>query len=33
VFRAIVSEQWIDFGGSYGSSAVTQFRIDFGTKF
>jgi len=28
-----VSEQWIDFGGSYGSSAVTQFRIDFGTKF
>ena len=20
-------------GGSYGSSAVTQFRIDFGTKF
>jgi len=33
VFRAIVSQQWIDFGGSYGSSAVTQFRIDFGTKF
>jgi opacity protein-like surface antigen len=33
VFRALVSEQWIDFGGSYGSSAVTQFRIDFGTKF
>ncbi len=33
VFRAIVNEQWIDFGGSYGSSAVTQFRIDFGTKF
>jgi len=33
VFRALVSQQWIDFGGSYGSSAVTQFRIDFGTKF
>jgi opacity protein-like surface antigen len=33
VFRALVQEQWIDFGGSYGSSSTTQFRIDFGTKF
>ena len=33
VFRFLVSEQWMDFGGSYGSGSVTQFRIDFGTKF
>jgi opacity protein-like surface antigen len=33
LFRAVVNQQWVDFGGSYGSSAVTQFRIDFGTKF
>jgi hypothetical protein len=33
VFRAVVNEQWIDFGGSYGSSSVTQFRFDIGTKF
>ena len=33
VFRALVNQQWVDFGGSYGSSGVTQFRIDFGTKF
>ena len=33
VFRAVVNQQWVDFGGDYGSSGVTQFRIDFGTKF
>jgi opacity protein-like surface antigen len=33
VFRALVSEQWVDFGGSYGSSSWTQYRIDFGVKF
>ena len=33
VFRALVNQQWIDLGGSYGSSSVTQWRIDFGTKF
>ena len=32
VFRALVSSQSVDFGGSYGSSSVTQYRIDFGTK-
>jgi len=32
-FRALVNAQWVDFGGNYGSSNVTQFRIDFGTKF
>jgi hypothetical protein len=31
--RAMVNEQWMDFGGSYGSSSVTQYRIDFGIKF
>lgn len=31
--RALVNEQWLDFGGSYGSSSVTQYRIDFGVKF
>lgn len=31
--RAGVNEQWMDFGGSYGSSAFTQYRIDFGVKF
>ena len=31
--RAMVNEQWMDFGGSYGSSSVTQYRIDFGVKF
>jgi hypothetical protein len=31
--RAMVNEQWLDFGGSYGSSSVTQYRIDFGVKF
>jgi len=33
IFRAGVNAQWVDFGGSYGSSSVTQYRIDFGTKF
>jgi len=28
-----VNLQYIVFGGSYGSSYTTQFRIDFGTKF
>jgi Outer membrane protein beta-barrel domain len=31
--RAMVNQQWMDFGGSYGSDYVTQWRIDFGTKF
>jgi opacity protein-like surface antigen len=33
VFRGVVNAQWIDFGGNYGSSYATQYRIDFGTKF
>lgn len=33
VFRLLVNSQWADFGGSYGSSNVTQYRIDIGTKF
>lgn len=33
VFRLLVNSQWMDFGGSYGSSNVIQYRIDFGTKF
>jgi opacity protein-like surface antigen len=33
VFRGQVHAQWIDFGGSYGSNYITQYRIDFGTKF
>jgi hypothetical protein len=33
VFRFLVSEQWMDFGGGYGSGSVTQYRIDFGVKF
>ena len=33
VFRAQVHAQWVDFGGSYGSDYVPQYRIDFGTKF
>jgi opacity protein-like surface antigen len=33
VFRGQIHAQWIDFGGSYGSSYATQYRIDFGTKF
>jgi len=33
VFRLLVNSQWMDFGGSYGSSNVIQYRLDFGTKF
>ena len=33
VFRLAANSQWYDFGGSYGSSNVVQYRIDFGTKF
>jgi hypothetical protein len=33
VFRLAVNSQWYDFGGSYGSGNVIQYRIDFGTKF
>lgn len=33
VFRFLVNQQWMDFGGSYGSDYVTQYRIDFGVKF
>jgi len=33
VFRGMVNSQWADFGGSYGSSAFIQYRIDFGVKF
>ena len=31
--RALVNEQWADFGGSYGSASWTQWRIDIGFKF
>jgi len=33
VFRLLVNSQWVDFGGSYGSSNVIQYRLDIGTKF
>src|SRR5688572_11159550 len=33
LFRLLVNSQYVDFGGSYGSSNVTQYRIDFGSKF
>lgn len=33
VFRFLVNSQWMDFGGSYGSSNVIQYRLDVGTKF
>ena len=33
VFRGLVNQQWIDFGGGYSSQAWTQYRIDFGVKF
>jgi len=32
-FRGLVNQQWINFGDSYSTQAVTQYRIDFGTKF
>ena len=31
--RGMVNQQFVDFGGSYGSDSVTQYRIDFGVKF
>src|SRR5262245_9083845 len=31
--RALANQQWMDVGGGYGSSSVTQYRIDFGVKF
>jgi len=31
--RALVNEQFIDFGGSYGTANLTQYRIDFGLRF
>ena len=33
VFKLLVNSQWADFGGSYGSASVVQYRLDFGTKF
>jgi opacity protein-like surface antigen len=33
VFRALVDHRWVDFGGSYGSSGLLHYRIDFGVKF
>lgn len=33
VLRALVNSQWADFGGSYGSSSLVQYRIELGTKF
>src|SRR5262249_37329624 len=31
--RGMVNNQWMDIGGSYGSSDVIQYRVDFGFKF
>ena len=31
--RGLVNAQYVDFGGSYGSTYWTQYRIDFGVKF
>lgn len=31
--RGQVGQQWVDFGGSYGISPLTVWRIDFGTRF
>jgi hypothetical protein len=31
--RGLVNEQWIDFGGSYGTANLTQYRLDFGIRF
>ncbi len=33
LFRFLVNSQYVDFGGSYGSSNVIQYRLDLGTKF
>jgi hypothetical protein len=31
--RILVNSQYVDFGGSYGSANLTQYRVDIGTKF
>ena len=31
--RGLVNVQWIDFGGSFGTTDLTQYRIDFGLRF
>jgi hypothetical protein len=31
--RGLVNVQWIDFGGSFGTTDLTQYRIDFGLSF
>ena len=31
--RGLVNLQWIDFGGSYGTANLTQYRLDFGLRF
>jgi opacity protein-like surface antigen len=33
VFRVLAEQQYVDFGGSYGSDHLTQYRIELGTKF
>ena len=33
VFRFVLNQQWVDFGGSYGSANALQYRLDLGTKF
>jgi hypothetical protein len=33
VFRFLVNSQWVDYGGSYGSGNLVQYRLDIGTKF
>jgi opacity protein-like surface antigen len=31
--RGLVNVQWVDFGGSFGTTELTQARIDFGLRF
>jgi hypothetical protein len=31
--RGLVSRQWLDVGGSTGSPAFTQIRVDIGARF
>jgi opacity protein-like surface antigen len=33
MFRVQAASQWIDWGGSYGSDDIINYRIDFGIKF
>ena len=33
VFRLLANSQWADFGGSYGSSNMIQYRLDIGWKY